>query len=142
MRPRLHVSPHPDVCLLAQPGEALVWVHHPTSDPARQIFKRQGADRQNRALHRQLQQVLSTFQLDCDCRFNCGDRRSSSAFTLYFMGRDTRSLFNMPLERKVERLTSSANLDISRGNNIIQPKQDFAIKTSETSKKLRIMLRI
>jgi hypothetical protein len=31
-----------------------------------------GADRQNRALHRQLQQRLNSFQLDCDCRFDPG----------------------------------------------------------------------
>ena len=31
------------------------------------------ADRQNWAVHRQLQQGLSSFQLDCDCRFDAGE---------------------------------------------------------------------
>jgi hypothetical protein len=32
-----------------------------------------GADRQNPAFHRQLQQGLSSFQLDFDCRFDLGE---------------------------------------------------------------------
>ena len=51
------------------------------SDPAWHLLERLaegfceavGADRQNRALHRQLEQGLSSFQLDCNRRFNFGE---------------------------------------------------------------------
>lgn len=63
---------HADLCLVAQPDGVMVWDHYPASDPAWQLLEYQGADRQNRALHRQLQQGLSSFLLDYDRRLDPG----------------------------------------------------------------------
>jgi hypothetical protein len=59
--------------LLAQPGGALVWDHHPTRHPSGQLLQRQKADRQDRAVRGGLQQDQSTVQLDSHGRLNPGE---------------------------------------------------------------------
>ena len=53
--------------------QRVIWRGSFSSVPVAGFRKTVGVDRQNRALHGHLQQSLSSFQLDCDCRFDPGE---------------------------------------------------------------------
>ena len=73
------------ICLLAQPGGALVWDDHPAGDPARQLLQRLaegfceavGTDCQNRAVRGLLQQDQGAVQLDGHRGFHPGEAPES-----------------------------------------------------------------
>ena len=68
---------HAHLCLLAQSGGTMVRDHHPAGDPPRQLFKRQGTERQDRAVRGGLQQDQGAVQLDGHGRFNSGEAQAT-----------------------------------------------------------------
>ena len=61
-----HLSLHPDLRVVDEPGRDLVQRAHPPGDPARQLRERQGADRDDRHVHRQLEYRLDPVRVDQD----------------------------------------------------------------------------
>ena len=55
-RPRFHVHYTPHLCLLAEPGGALVRPDHSEGDPAGQLLQRQRADQEDQAVRGVLRQ--------------------------------------------------------------------------------------
>lgn len=61
--------PHPlhaDLCIMAQPGRALDWNHHPESYPTRLVLQRQRNGQQDQALRRASQCQSPTIDMDRD----------------------------------------------------------------------------
>ena len=62
----------PHLCLLAEPGGALVRTDHSEGDPAGQLLQCQRTDREDQAVRRVLRQEKDPVSVDCNGGFNPG----------------------------------------------------------------------
>jgi transposase len=76
---------HPDLCLVAEPGRAVVRPHHPTGHPARLVLECQGTGDQDRPLRRTLQRSQPPLRLDRNRRINPG--QTSETLRIYLWDR-------------------------------------------------------
>ena len=76
--------PHPlhtHLCLVAQPGRALVRHHHPNGHSTRLVLQRQGTGEQDRSLRPPLQRQRHTLHVDRNRRLNT--RKSPETLLIY-----------------------------------------------------------